>query len=474
MTMTKQSRSWLSIARPYQFEGVKKMVSQACLGLLMKPGLGKTSVVLMAISLLKQAGFVQKTLVICPIRPMYNVWPNQPGDYKEFKGLRVKVLHGPKKEQALLSDDADIYVVNPDGLEWLFGANVVKSSKGNKTALDPARVRYIREKFQMLVVDESTKFKNSQTNRFKLLRQIVKFFKRRYIMTGSPTPKGLLDLFGQIYILDEGQSLGSYISHYRNEYFYPGGYGGYEWSPKDNAKERITNKISPLTMVVEAEGNIELPRVLSNDIFFDLPATAQALYTKMENDLMAGEVVAANAAVASSKCRQICNGGLYSSDEEGKGTYEIVHMEKIAAVQELLEQLGGAALLITYEFEFDRIQLSALNIPSISTGNAKRDSETIAKFARGELIAVMGHPQSISLGIDGLQHHCRDICMVGINWSLENYEQVIDRVRRSGNPNDSITLHRILARGTVDERVIRVLDARDKEQVDFLKALKNS
>ena len=179
---------------------------------------------------------------------------------------------------------------------------------------------------------------------------------------------------------------------------------------------------------------------------------------------------AANAAVASSKCRQIANGGLY--DSEAKGVWHEVHDEKIEALAALIDQLQGASLLVTYEFRFDleRIQ-KKLKIPCISTGNAKADDLLIQRFAAGEIQVVCGHPQSISLGIDGLQKSCADIAMLGVTWNLLHYEQVINRVWRSGSNAKKVTVHRILAKNTVDERVLKVLDSRDKEQKDFMSVL---
>jgi Superfamily II DNA/RNA helicases, SNF2 family len=445
------------------------MIQQACAGLLYKPGLGKTSVVYAACRILLDKQFVKKILVICPIRPMYIVWPHQKDDYVEFQDLRVGVMHGKDKDEVLVSDDYDMYVINPEGLPWLF--NSTSDKKG--VTVDPVRLAWLREKFDMLVVDESTKFRNSQTNRFKLLKKFVPFFKRRYILTGSPRPKNLMDLFGQIYILDEGASLGRYITHYRTNYFYPTGYGGYDWTPQPDALERITDKIAPLVQVVEQKGNIELPEVLINDIWVDLPPEAMRHYRRMEAEMVArleeGTVVAANAAVASSKCRQIANGGLFGDS----GEWQYIHDAKEEALQDLLEQLQGEPVLITYEFKFDAARIhDNLKVPSISTGKVKHDTATIKRFSDGELPAVQGHPDSIALGTDGLQKHCCNICMFGLTWNYLNYEQVIDRIKRTGNKSKHVTVHRILARDTVDERMIAVLDDRETSQKDFMAVLR--
>lgn len=463
--------SSLSVAswkpRSYQKAGVKLMIAQACAGLLYKPGLGKTSVVYMATRILLDKQFVSKILVICPVRPMYNVWPNQKNDYAEFQHLRVGVMHGKNKEEVLASDDYDLYVINPEGLSWLFNATVQK----NKVQLDPVRVKWLRQKFDMLVVDESTKFKNSQTQRFKLLRAFVGFFKRRYILTGTPMPKSLEDLFGQIYILDEGANLGRFVSHYRAKYFYPDP-SGFGWLPQAGATDRVLEKISELVQVVEPKGHIDLPEIVYNDIYVTLPQDVMRQYANMEEQMVAaiddGRVVAANAAVASGKCRQIANGGLYGED----GSYKILHTEKYDAVAELIDELQGEPVLICYEFDFDRAMLEKQGIPCISTGNAKRDNETIMAFSRGELAAVMGNPASISLGTDGLQNHCFNIAMVGVTWKAQDYEQVIDRVRRSGNKSKTVVVHRILAADTVDARVVQVVKNRMADQETLMRMLR--
>lgn len=477
------SDSW--VPRSYQKVGVQLMLKQACAGLLYKPGRGKTSVAYMAIRILLEKKFIRRALIISPIRPMWNVWPVQKDKYREFRHLRVGVLHGDDRDAVLVSNDYDIYVINPDSLMWLTNAKKVKETyigknkEGqsvekvrSKVITDPVRVKWLVEKFgDFLLVDESTDFRDKGTNRYKCLEAMLPKFKRRYILTGTPRPKSLMDLFGQIYILDEGDALGRFITHYRTKYFIPD-YTGFNYIPQPQAQERIMAKIAPLVQVVEAP--IDLPELTFNDLWITLPPKARAIYDKMERELLvlieSNAVVASNAAVASSKCRQIANGGLYSSEE--KGVWADIHDEKLQALEDLLRQLQGAPLLITYEFQFDRTRIEEkLGIPCISTGNSKHDNKYIQLFSRGDCPAVLGHPQSISLGIDGLQDHCADIFMYGLTWNLLHYEQVINRVCRSGNPSKKVTVHRALALDTVEERVLEVLDVRDREQKDFMSVL---
>lgn len=421
--------------------------------------MGKTTIVYAIETILRSTGIhKKKTLVICPIKPMYSVWPKQKNDWAEFSHLRVKVAHGKDRVSALKSLDYDILVINPEGLEWL-----------------EEHEAFVRDNFGILVVDESTKFKNTSTQRFKRIKKLIKWFQRRYILTGSFTPNGLLDLFGQVYVLDEGSALGRYITHYKVKYFYPTDYMGYTLAPHPWAAGEIAKKISPLCLVLEREGNITMPTLLpTNDIYVDLPADARTAYDSVERDLVlameSGEIItAANAAVATSKCRQVANGGVYGVD----GGWHPLHTAKIEALKDLVDQLSGEPLLVVYEFKFDYEMLRAAFPDAVwlTSGNAKKDDEAIAKFCTGSHPVGIAQITSISLGIDGLQKGCSNICMYGLTWNLQDYSQTIDRVWRVGQRSEFVSLHRIIARDTVDQRVLQVLDAKERTQTGFLALL---
>lgn len=452
------------IPRSFQETGIRLGLSQACAGFLLDPGLGKTTIVYAIASILMQKGMATKLLVICPLKPAYNVWPKQHKTWDEFKHLRVCVLHGKNKEELLASNDYDIYVVNPEGLTWLFGAVGPKPN--------PARLSYIRNKFSMLCIDESTKFKDTSTARFKLIRNIVGIFKRRYILTGTLNPTGLEDIFGQTYILDEGAALGRFITAYRAKYFHQKPWDKYTHFPNVGAFEEVCAKIAPYMLRVSRSEIKDLPALMFDDRYVTLPTGAQIMYDAAQDDLImrmeTGTIIAANAAVASSKCRQIANGFVYGND----GIAHHLHDEKLDALKELIEELAGEPLIVTYEFQEDRdILMAALGCPSISTGNTKKDDETIERFRRGGHPVVLGSTASISLGIDGLQDVCGHMAMFGVTWKLIDYLQVIDRIRRQGSSHASVIIHRILARGTVDGRVIRKLDEREGEMIDFMELL---
>lgn len=455
------------VPRSYQEKGITIGIKQACAGFSLAPGSGKTSIIYSIFKILKDLKFIDKMLVICPLKPAYNVWPRQKDTYNEFKDLRVCVLHGKDKEKLLQSDDYDIYVVNPEGLDWLFGPVVKHTPAAN-------RVNLVREKFQMLYVDESHKFKDTSTNRFKLMRKVIPIFKRRYIGTGTINPTGLEDLFGQVYLLDEGAALGPYITKYRAKYFHQKPWDKYTYFPNVGAFEEVAEKISEYMLVVRRDEIPDLPPVAFDDRFIELPPASRKLYNQALRDLLialeGNMIIAANAAVASSKCRQIANGFVYDANKVATR----LHDEKIEDLKAFVEELNGEPLIITYEFEEDRdVILEELKCPCISTGNAKKDDETIERFRRGGYPVVAGSIASISLGIDGLQDVCGHIYMYGITWKLVDYIQVIDRIRRSGSKHSTVFIHRCIARDTVDERVVDKLNEREGEMIDFTSLLQS-
>lgn len=447
------------------------MLTQACLGLLMDPGLGKTSTMLTVLKLLKSSGINKKLLVIAPLRVCYSVWPKEVQKWTNFSELTWTIIHGKDKADRLL-DDADIYLINPEAVPWLF--NYVRKKKG--WASDTKKLDLFNP--DILCVDESTKFKNGQSIRSKVLRKNVGYFKRRYILTGTIAPNGLMDLFGQIYILDEGLSLGRYISHYRTKYFYPSGYGGYTWTPKDDAMVRVQEAIDPYVLRIKDSDWLEMPELITNDIKVRLPREAMYIYKQMEQEFFAiynsEPLVALNKAGSGIKCRQIANGGIYGAEIDYRPQREIhyLHEAKLDAIKDLIEEIGAPALVI-YEFDHDRQRLEKeFNAPAIGGGTSVQKSDAyIRAFANGEIPVLIGHPASMGHGIDGLQDNCCHIIFYGITWNLEYYIQTIRRVWRQGNTAAHVIVHRIIAEGTLDEVVVETLYAKDATQETLLAGL---
>lgn len=456
------SISWTP--QPYQERALGMMMEQAAVGLFLDPGLGKTSTCLAAFTLLQNAGAVSKMLIIAPLRVCYSVWPQEVEKWDDFNHLRVSILHGPGKEAAL-DEEADIYLINPEGLKWF---------------LDPSAGRFERVGADVLCVDESSKFKATTSQRFKLIRPRVQSFSRRWILTGTPAPNGLADIFGQVFLLDMGAALGRYITHFRNRWFYQTGYGGYTYSPKEGAYDEVTELIRPLSLRLSAKDNLEMPELRVGgrwDIHVDLPQGVMGLYKQVESDLVAqvssGDIIAMNTAAAGTKCRQIANGAVYTTDLDDPSSrdWQPLHDEKLLVLSSLVEELGGAPLLVFYEYEHDKERImNMLNCPCISGTSAAAGRELVQQFNDGTLPVLLAHPASAGHGLN-MQEACSHVCWFGLTWNLEYYQQAIDRVYRQGQKHP-VTVYRILAKNTLDEVVAERLLEKEVTQDRILDALR--
>lgn len=449
----------------YMRKAVKFLLEHACAALFLDPGLGKTSITLAAILLLIRRKMIGKVLILAPLRVAGSTWPREIKKWTDFRGIRYVVLHGPKKDQ-LLKEEADIYLINYEGLEWLLDVTKTKDRKGKtKVSVDVARFK--RLGFDVLVVDELSKLKNTQTVRFKALKLVLHTFARRWGLTGSPAANGLLDLFGQAYVLDMGNALGQYITHYRSEYFVPSR-DGYNWELADGSEKRIYKALSPLVLRMAAKDYLELPREIPNNIYVDLPPEARRVYDQLEEELIAsiesGEVVAANSAVASGKCRQVASGGVYLTPDvtelvkkRGPREYAHLHHEKTDALVDLIEELQGSPILVAYDFAHDleriREKLGA-DVPYIGGGvSLKRSRELEHLWNQGKLPYLFAHPASISHGLN-LQEAGHHVAWYTMTWNYEEYDQFIKRVLRQGNVSDRVFVHHFLARDTIDEYAV--------------------
>jgi hypothetical protein len=464
-----------------QLKGVKWLIEHACAGLLADPGVGKTAMTLAAFKWLKGRGLAKRMLVIAPMRVAHQVWPAEVKKWADFNHLSCTVLHGTKKEQ-LLHDGADIHVVNLEGLEWLFNVTKTKTARG-RTKITIDRKRLLAMGYDILALDELSKYKTTSTNRFKMMREAVPLFGRRWGGTGSPVSKNLMGLFGQAFVLDEGRSFGQYITRYQNEYF-DLGYDGFTWTLKEGAESKIYKRIRPLMLRLEAKG---LPEAVTNDIMVDLPPEARRVYKELERDLYARvqgrDVVAANAGVKSGKCRQVAAGGIYlEPDVVGlvrppKSAREWVnlHMEKMDALEDLVDELQGEPILVAYEYEhdLDRIrQRFGADVPYIGSGvSAKKGIAIENAWNAGEIPLLFGHPQSIGHGCN-MQGRSRHVAWPTPTHDFELYDQFIRRVLRRGNKFPRCTTHRIIAKGTVDEDAVHALDRKEVGQKAFFEAMK--
>lgn len=450
----------------YQKKAIQFLLERAVGGLFLDLGLGKTSCILSAVKILKERKIIKKVLIIAPLRVCYSVWPAEVQKWSNFNHLRVEVLHGPKKHHAI-QRDADIYLINPDGLPWLM-------TEGRLAKLGA----------DTLVVDESSAFKHSSTQRFKLLKSVLSEFRRRYILTGTPAPNGLLDLFGQVYILDQGLALGRFITHYRQNYFVPTGYQGYDWKPKPDAEKEIYDKLRPMVLRMEAADYLELPDRIDNTVVVQLPDKARRAYTEMEllflTALDNGEAITApSAAAVGVKLRQLANGAMYRNIEarvEARTESEewvAYHDAKLDALDEIVEAQQGRPVLVAYEFDHDaaRIRKRFPKAQFLADAKGRRVEDMIASWNRGEIEMLVAHPASAGHGLN-LQAGGNTVVWFGLTWNLELYQQFNARILRQGNSHDHVVIHHIVAKDTVDEAVMKALASKDKTQNRLLDALK--
>lgn len=478
-----QSARQFYIPKVYQENSIEFGLSRPKAGFFLAPGLGKTSISYFIFKILKAAGLVDEMLVLAKRRIIYEVWPQELKKWKQLKGLTCTVVHGKRKRTRLLKE-ADVRLMNYEGLSLL------ADRIGRKYQLTKLGKKYFgRGKRIMLVVDESSKLRHTKTGRFKRLRQCLTHFDRRYILTGSPAPNGLMNLFGQVYTLDLGEALGQYITHYRNQFFMPSGYGGYQWVLQPGAEERIFKKLRPL-VIRYGNDQLNLPPLTFVDRKFDLNRKSRTLYDEMEREYVMqwknGEIIADNAAVASGKCRQIANGAVYYdkdgeialSSKKAKGT-RIIHDDKCAELVELLEELNGEPALVSFEYGHDMTHLQSYfkkHAPQFAkapfVGGKMKDKE-FSKYKkmwdRGELPVMFGQPESVAHGLN-LQGKGGIVIFFALTYNLENYEQFIQRVWRQGQKR-RVIVYRLIARDTVDEDQISALRGKDRTQQALLKAM---
>ncbi len=438
---------------PYQLRGMQFLLANKRAGLFFDPGLGKTATTLSAINGLLRAGLVEKVLVVAPLRVIYSVWPAQVAHWQQFNSLRVSIVHGTRAERtAALRAPADVYAVNPEGLQWL--------------------VEQERPNWQMLVVDESTKFKSPKAKCFKALKEMLPEFDRRVILTGTPSPNGLEDLWAQIYLLDEGERLGKRITHFRERFFHRGGFRGYEWAPNPRSQQEIEARISDIVLRLDAADYLQMPELITNDVEIDLPADIRKAYRQLEKELLFAlgdtEAQTTSAGAKYLMCRQVANGGLYVD-----GTAEHVHQAKIEALESFHDELGGKPLLVAYQFQHDLERLKAWqDAPHIGGGVSPAITDRLVKqWNTGGLPMLYVQPQAMSHGLN-MQGAGNDIVWFGLTDNLETYSQTNARIYRQGVRNN-VRVHRLLAKGTVDMAMRRRIDNKEEAQKSLLDSLRD-
>ena len=424
--------------------------------LFLDPGLGKTAIALAAFLALQQSGQASRMLVVAPLRVCQLVWRQEAKKWSQFRELRFALLHGPKKTERL-KEDADVYLINPEGVQWL---------SQQFTGRDLP--------FDTVVIDELTKFKNNKAQRSKKLRKKIAGARRRWGLTGSPAPNGYMDLFGQMLMLDDGAALGQYITYYRDRYFQQG-FNGFDWELRTGMAEKIEERISPYVLRMAAGDYLDLPPVRDNIIEVEIPKEARQQYEELKRDallsLPEGVVTGANSGAVYSKLAQLANGAVYLSGKDG---YVEVHDAKLAALEELVEELSGQPLLVGYEFQHDLERIRKRlgeNTPSLSGLSESRIVELEAAWNRGEIPVLLAHPASMGHGLNLQGGGGSHVCWFSQPWDLELYEQFIRRILRQGSTASRITNHILRVRGTIDDLKSEALAGKDVTQQGLLSRL---
>lgn len=460
---------------PYQINAIKLACQSAGSAMLLDPGMGKTSISLAVILTLQTHAAINAALVIAPIRPMYLTWPNEVKKWDQFKHMRVSIVHGsPAQRMAALQRNADIYLINPENVAWLAGTL--------KGSLAPFGVEP-----GLLIVDESTRFKNSRSQRFKALASsLLPLFPRRMILTGTPMPQSVEDLFAQFQIVDDGQRLGRYITHFRKQFMESesirigGGRTIEKWHARPDALPKLTAKIADVSLRLQAEDYLSMPKLITNKIKVQLPPDARRTYEALAEDLVAktdagATLTAATAAAAVMKLRQITNGWAYGEEESVR-----VHDAKIEALADLVEEQSGSPLLVAVAFlhEVDAIRAAlksvlpeGTEVPYLGGGVSRGAADIIVgEWNEGRFPVLLAHPTSVSHGLN-LQAGGHAVCWFGLTWNSEEHDQFNARVYRQGQ-DKPVVIHYLTAVDTVDESIADALASKSNLQSAVLSNLK--
>lgn len=370
-----------------------------------------------------------------------------------------------------MSSAADIYLMNIEGLlttEWRLGP------KTRGYPLNPVALEFLRGKRVMLAVDESTKFKAYDSQRFKTLKKYLKYFCRRLILTGTPKPNKLEDLFSQCFITDMGEDLGEYITHFRTEYMALDFDGKY--IPQTTGLERVAEKISATTLQLEDSEAIPCEYV---NVWAPFPEELKAAYKELERDfitMIEGKVVMApNAGVLFGKLRQLCQGAFVDA-EETVG-YRSVHSVKLDALENLLEELNGEPAFCLYMYNHDYMRIDerlGYVAPRVGGGiSATLGAAYCQAFSAGGVPLLLGQPQSVAHGVDGLQANCNNVIWFANDPSWENTFQANRRVARQGTKADQVFIYRVMLDCPFERALLAIVDGKEKSEDEFLTILRN-
>ena len=435
----------------YQERAVEFIKDKRRCALFLGLGLGKTVSTLTAISDMRDEFSISRVLIIAPLRVANSVWRQEAAQWDHLKHLDVAVATGTGRHRlAALYLKADITVINRENIPWL------------------VKLLGAKWPFDAVVIDESSSVKNPSTARFKALKKILPKTDVMVLLTGTPAPNGLLDLWSQAYLIDLGERLGRTITGYRQRFF-EADYFGRSFAPREGSDDSIHGLIADVCLSMSADDYLDMPDRIDLNHVVTLPPRTLTAYKDFERTMIAelpsgDEIEAVSAAVLAGKLMQNSNGFAYTNDA---GSYEVLHDAKLDALAEIVDDNAGENMLVAYNFKADLERLKARFPQAVVLG---KDEETIDQWNRGEIPMLLAHPASAGHGLN-LQHGGSLCVWFGLNWSLELYLQFNARLHRQGQTMPVRVVH-IVASDTIDARVAAVFQAKDATQRSLLSALK--
>lgn len=436
----------------YQSYAIDYIESHPISALLLDMGLGKTVITLTAIqNLLFDYFTVKKVLVIAPLRVARSTWPEELEKWSHLRGLTYSVVLGtPKERLAALRKQVDVYIINRENVTWL----VEKSG--------------VPFDFDMVVIDELSSFKSHQSKRFKSLKAVRPFVKRIVGLTGTPSSNGLMDLWAQFRLLDNGKRLGRFISHYRDLYFTPDKRNGmviYSYKPRPEAEEKIYQRIDDITVSMKAKDYLDMPDLLTHEVKVKLSDKERKLYDQLKQEMVVEvkdkAIDAINAASLSNKLLQMASGAVY--DEDGQAI--MIHERKLDVLEDLIESANGKPLLIAYWFKHDLKRIrERFDVRELKTSQDFKD------WNDQKIPVALIHPASAGHGLN-LQAGGSTLVWFSLTWSLELYQQTNARLYRQGQ-KETVQIYHLVTEGTLDEDVLKALERKDKSQDSLLEAVK--
>ena len=443
----------------YQTYATNFILTHPVSAVLLDMGLGKSVITLTAIfDLCLDSFLIRKVLVIAPLRVARDTWPAEICKWDHLRGLTFSLAVGTEVERKVaLMQDVSVYIINRENVQWLIEQSGLPFD------------------YDMVVIDELSSFKSHQAKRFRALLKVRPGVRRIVGLTGTPSSNGLMDLWAEYRLLDLGQRLGRYITHYRARFFAPDKRNGtivYSYRPLPGAEEQIYDAISDITISMKAADHLQMPELVMNEVRVKLSDEEWETYSTLKKELVVSldgeEIDAVNAASLAGKLCQMANGAVYS---DGKKVIPL-HERKLDALEDLIEAANGKPVLVAYWFKHDLERISErlhkLHIPFARVDKA----DSIERWNRGELPVMLIHPASAGHGLN-LQSGGCTLVWYGLTWSLELYQQTNARLWRQGQKH-TVVIHHIIAEGTIDERIMSALRLKDETQTALMDAVKAS